>query len=162
MPAPLPRVITFHYTLRDSTGRIVDTSQGGEPVTFLEGAGQIIEGLEEQLRSVEKGAKLKVEVPAAKAYGPRDPDQVQRVNRGLLPIEGELKVGDSFRAGEDRHAPVVTVAGLEGDDVLLDANHPLAGVDLTFDVEIVGVWAASDDELEHGHAHGGAAGGECH
>jgi len=162
MPAPDPRVITFHYTLRDSTGRIVDTSQGGEPVTFLEGAGQIIEGLEEQLRSADQGAKLKVEVPAAKAYGEHDPDQVQRVNRGLLPVEGELKVGDSFRAGEDRHAPVVTVAGLEGEDVLLDANHPLAGVDLTFEVEIVGVRAASEDELEHGHAHGGAAGGDCH
>jgi len=135
---------------------------GGEPVTYLEGGGQIIEGLEEQLFTAEQGAKLKVEVPAAKAYGERDPDQVQRVNRGLLPVEGELKVGDSFQAGEDRHAPVVTVTGIEGDDVLLDANHPLAGVDLTFDVEVVGVRAASSEELAHGHAHGGAAGGHCH
>jgi FKBP-type peptidyl-prolyl cis-trans isomerase SlyD len=162
MTAPVRRVVTFHYTLRDATDRIVDTSAGGEPVTFLEGAGQIIEGLEEQLRTVEQGAKLKVQVPAAKAYGERDPDQVQRVNRGLLPIEGELKIGDSFRAGEDRHAPIVTVSGFAGEDVLLDANHPLAGVDLTFDVEIIGVRPASNDELSHGHAHGGAAGGECH
>jgi FKBP-type peptidyl-prolyl cis-trans isomerase SlyD len=84
------------------------------------------------------------------------------VNRGLLPIEGELKVGDSFRTGEDRHAPVVTVAGFAGEDVLLDANHPLAGVDLVFDVEITGVRSATSDELAHGHAHGGAAGGDCH
>lgn len=156
------RVLTFHYTLRDPEGRILDTSAGGEPVTFLEGAGQIIEGLEEQLRSVEPGAKLKVDVPAAKAYGERDPDQVQRVNRGLLPIEGELKVGDSFRTGEDRHAPVVTVAGFAGEDVLLDANHPLAGVDLTFDVEVTGVRGATSEELAHGHVHGGPAGGDCH
>lgn len=156
------RVLTFHYTLRDPSGRILDTSAGGDPITYLEGAGQIIEGLEEQLRSAEAGTKLRVQVPAAKAYGERDPDQVQRVNRGLLPIEGELKVGDSFQTGEDRHSPVVTVAGLEGNDVLIDANHPLAGVDLTFDVEIVGIRAASHEELDHGHAHGGAAGGDCH
>src|SRR5687768_16664083 len=117
MTAPARRVLTFHYTLRDHSGRIVDTSAGGEPVTFLEGAGQIIEGLEEQLRGAEQGAKVKIQVPAAKAYGERDPDQVQRVNRGLLPIEGELKVGDSFRAGEDRHAPIVTVTGFAGEDV---------------------------------------------
>ena len=156
------RVITFHYTLRDSTGRILDTSLGGEPITYLEGASQIIEGLEEQLRSIENGAKVTVAVPAAKAYGERDPDQVQRVNRRLLPVEGELKVGDSFQAGEDRHAPVVTVMGFADEDVLLDANHPLAGVDLTFDVEILGIRSASSEELAHGHAHGGAGGGECH
>ena len=121
MTSPDRRVITFHYTLRDSTGRILDTSLGGEPITYLEGASQIIEGLEEQLRSLESGAKVTVAVPAAKAYGERDPDQVQRVNRKLLPVEGELKVGDSFQAGEDRHAPVVTVAGFAGEDVLLDA-----------------------------------------
>jgi FKBP-type peptidyl-prolyl cis-trans isomerase SlyD len=162
MTASIRRVLTFHYTLRDPAGRILDTSAGGEPITYLEGAGQIIEGLEEQLRVVENGARLNVTVPAAKAYGERDPDQVQRVNRGLLPVEGELKVGDSFRAGEDRHAPVVTVTGFAGDDVLLDANHPLAGVDLAFDIEILGVRSASAEELAHGHAHGGAAGGHCH
>lgn len=162
MTSSARRVITFHYTLRDPAKRVIDTSAGGTPVTYLEGAGQIIDGLEEQLRGSEAGAKLRVQVPAAKAYGERDPQQVQRVNRGLLPVEGELKVGDSFQAGEDRHAPVVTVAGFAGEDVLLDANHPLAGVDLTFDVEIVGIREASAEELAHGHAHGGAEGGACH
>jgi FKBP-type peptidyl-prolyl cis-trans isomerase SlyD len=162
MTPALRRVITFHYTLLDPTGRLIDSSAGGEPVTYLEGGGQIIEGLEDQLRMAESGAKVRVNVPAAKAYGERDPDQVQRVNRHLLPVEGELKVGDSFQAGEDRHAPVVTVMGIEGEEVLLDANHPLAGVDLTFEIEIVGVRDASAEEIEHGHAHGGAAGGHCH
>jgi FKBP-type peptidyl-prolyl cis-trans isomerase SlyD len=161
MTASVRRVLTFHYTLRDPSDRVIDTSAGGEPVTFLEGAGQIIDGLDEQLRGAEAGAKLRVQVPAAKAYGERDAAHVQRVNRKLLPIEGELKVGDSFQAGQDRHAPVVTVAGFAGDDVLLDANHPLAGVDLTFDVEVVSVREATPGELEHGHAHG-ATGGDCH
>lgn len=154
----MSRVVTFHYTLRDSTDRVLDTSAGGSPIAYLEGAGQIIEGLDEQLRSAEAGAKLRVQVPAAKAYGERDPAQVQRVNRGLLPVEGELKIGDSFQVGPDHHSPVVTVAGLDGDDVLLDANHPLAGLDLIFDVEVVSARAASAEELRHGHAHG--TGGE--
>ena len=148
------RVVTFHYTLRDPQNRVLDTSAGGEPVTYLEGAGQIIEGLEEQLRAEPVGAKTRVRVPAAKAYGERDSGQVQRVKRALLPVEGELRPGDSFRAGEDQFAPVVTVVAIEGDDVLLDANHPLAGVELTFDVEITAVRIATEEELRHGHAHG--------
>lgn len=149
-----PNVVTFHYTLRDPRGQLLDTSSGGEPITYLEGSGQIIEGLEEQIRGVAPGTKTQVQVAAAKAYGVRDESQVQRVNRALLPVEGELKIGDQFQAGEDRYAPTVTVVGVEGDEVLLDANHPLAGVDLTFEVEIVSTRAAQPEELEHGHAHG--------
>lgn len=103
------RVVTFHYTLRDSSGRVLDTSAGGEPVTYLEGAGQIIDGLDEQLRFASAGEKARVTVPAAKAYGQHDPAQVQRVKRGLLPVEGELKIGDQFQTGPDRYAPTVTV-----------------------------------------------------
>lgn len=152
-------VVTFHYTLRDPSGRVLDTSAGGEPIRYLEGAGQIIDGLDEALRGVPAGTKSRVQVPAAKAYGERDETQVQRVLKALLPVEGELKPGDQFQAGEDRYAPIVTVVGIEGDEVLLDANHPLAGVDLTFDVEIVAVRAATAEELAHGHAHG--EGGHC-
>jgi FKBP-type peptidyl-prolyl cis-trans isomerase SlyD len=148
------RVVTFHYTLRDPSGQVIDTSAGAEPVAYLEGAGQIIDGLDEQLRTAPAGTKTQVRVPAAKAYGERDPTQLQRVKRDRLPIEGELKVGDTFQAGEDRFAPVVTVAEIDGDEVLLDANHPLAGIDLTFDVEIVDARAATVEELRHGHAHG--------
>lgn len=156
----MPRVVSFHYTLRDPNGRVIDSSAGGEPVTFLEGAGQVIDGLDEQLRFAAMGEKARVMVPAKKAYGERDPAQVQRVKRSLLPVDGELKVGDQFQTDQDRFAPIVTVQAIEGDEVLLDANHPLAGVDLTFDVEIVAVREATTSEMEHGHAH--AAGGECH
>ena len=156
----MPRVVSFHYTLRDPSGRVIDSSAGGEPVTFLEGAGQVIEGLDEQLRIAAAGEKARVIVPAKKAYGERDPAQVQRVKRALLPVEGELNVGDQFQTDQDRFAPVVTVQAIEGDDVLLDANHPLAGVDLTFDVEVVAVREPTASELEHGHAHG--PGGHCH
>jgi FKBP-type peptidyl-prolyl cis-trans isomerase SlyD len=150
----MSRVVSFHYTLRDPSGKVIDSSAGADPITYLEGAGQIIEGLDQRLRAVTAGTKLRVQVPAAQAYGERDPSQVQRVKRSVLPVEGELRVGDTFQAGADRYAPTVTVAALEGDDVLLDANHPLAGVDLTFDVEIVAARTATADELSHGHAHG--------
>lgn len=150
----MPRVVTFHYTLRDPSGRVLDTSAGAEPITYLEGGGQIIDGLDEQLRMAPAGEKARVTVPAAKAYGLPDPAQIQRVKRGLLPVEGELKIGDQFQTGPDRWAPVVTVKAIEGDEVLLDANHPLAGVDLTFDVEIVNARPATQEEIAHGHAHG--------
>ena len=155
----MPRIVSFHYTLRDPGGRVLDSSAGGEPVTYLEGAGQIIDGLDEQLRSASAGEKPRVAVPAKSAYGERDPAQMQRVQRAMLPIEGELKIGDQFRTGPSRADPVVTVAAIEDDEVVLDANHPLAGVDLTFDVEIVAAREATPDELSHGHACG--EGGGC-
>jgi len=153
------RIVTFHYTLRDPQGRILDTSAGGDPIRYLEGAGQIIDGLDEALRGVAAGVRAQVQVPAAKAYGEHDPKQVQRVLRSLLPVEGELNPGDQFQVGSDQFSPVVTVVSVEGEDVLLDGNHPLAGVDLTFEVELLAAREATADELAHGHAH--ADDGKC-
>ena len=147
-------IVTFHYTLRDMQARMLDTSDGGEPISYLEGAGMIIEGLEEQMRGLAVGVKQSISVDAAKAYGLRDETQVQRVPRTSLPVEGELQPGDRFQAGEDRFAPVVMVTKIEGDEVWLDANHPLAGVDLVFDVEVVAVRPATEEEISHGHPHG--------
>lgn len=157
-------VVTFHYTLRDPDGRLLDTSAGGQPVSYLEGAGQIIDGLDEALHGVPAGTKQTVNVPAAKAYGEHDESQVQRVLKALLPVEGDLKPGDQFRAGEDQFSPIVRVVEVDGDEVLLDANHPLAGVDLVFEVEVVGVREATEEETTHGHAHqgdGGCGSGDC-
>src|SRR5438874_4480010 len=92
--SPVMRVVTFHYTLRDPSGRAIDSSAGSEPITYLEGAGQIIDGLDEQLRTSEAGEKKRVTVPAARAYGERDATQVQRVKRAVLPVQGELQIGD--------------------------------------------------------------------
>jgi len=156
------KVVSFHYTLRDPDGRLLDTSAGGAPVSYLEGAGQIIDGLAEGLSGLAAGVKATVQVPAAKAYGEHDEAQVQRVLKALLPIEGELKPGDQFQAGEDPMSPVVRVVAVDGDEVLLDANHPLAGLDLTFEVEVTGVREANEEELKHGHAHDGAGEGDGH
>ena len=140
------RTITFHYVLKDGAGRLVDTSRGGAPMPFTEGAGQIIEGLEEQLLQMAAGERRTVVVPPERAYGAHDAALVQKVPRARLPVD-DLKVGDQFQTGPDRHAPVVTVRAIEGDEVLLDANHPLAGQELHFEVEVVAVRAAAPEEL---------------
>jgi FKBP-type peptidyl-prolyl cis-trans isomerase SlyD len=155
------RVVTFHYTLRDPAGRVMDASAGREPITYLEGAGQIIDGLDQRLRGAEAGARLKVLVPAKEAYGLPDPSQVRRVKRTLLPVAGELEVGAQFQAGDDQFAPVVTVVAIDGDEVTLDANHPLAGLDLAFEVELVSARPATAGELSHGHPHAADGTGHC-
>ena len=140
------RTITFHYTLKDGNGRLIDTSRGNAPMPFLEGAGQIIEGLEEQLRLMKAGEKRLVVVPPERAYGVHDAGLVQRIPRAHLPVD-DPKAGDQFQTGPDRHAPVVTVRAVEGDEVLLDANHPLAGQTLHFEVELVAERSATQEEL---------------
>jgi FKBP-type peptidyl-prolyl cis-trans isomerase SlyD len=141
------RLLTFHYTLRDAGGRVIDTSRGGEPMPFLEGTGQIIDGLEEPLLQMTAGEKRHVVVPPERAYGRREAELVQQVPRANLPV-GDLQVGDQFQTGPDRSAPVVTVVAIEGDQVMLDANHPLAGQVLHFEVELVAVRAATPAELQ--------------
>lgn len=147
------RVISFHYTLTDPEGNQLDSSQGGDPLSYLEGSGRIIPGLESALSELKQGDKREVRIAAKEAYGERSTDNVFEVPIAKLPTD-EVNVGDRFRAGEEAHAPVVTVTRVEDDQVTLDGNHPLAGVDLTFDVEIMGIREATDEEIEHGHVHG--------
>ncbi len=146
------RHLTFHYTLRNRAGRILDTSRGAEPLSCLEGSGQIIEGLEESLLQMQAGETRQVVVPPERAYGLREAELVQKVPRSSLPVD-EIKVGDQFQTGPDRQAPVVTVAAIEGDKVLLDANHPLAGEELHFEVELLTVRAATSVELPAAGKH---------
>lgn len=144
------RIVSFHYTLRNPEGRILDTSMGGDPIVFLEQAGMIIDGLDEAVQAMSAGTKTTVEVPSAKGYGAHDPSQVQPVARDRIPVEGDLKIGDQFQTAPDAGAPVVTVVGVEGDQVLLDANHPMAGLDLSFEVEVLQERPATADEIAQG------------
>jgi FKBP-type peptidyl-prolyl cis-trans isomerase SlyD len=148
----MTRHFTFHYTLRNREGRVLDTSRGAEPLACVEGAGQIIEGLEAELIRMAAGEQRTVVVPPERGYGVREDALVQKVPRARLPVE-ELRVGDQFQTGPDRSYPVVTVRAIEGDEVLLDANHPLAGQELHFEVELVGVRAATPAELPPAGPH---------
>lgn len=144
------KVIAFHYHLTDKKGETLDKSDAGEPLAFMTGVGQIIPGLESVLITMTTGDKRRVEVAAAEAYGQKDLAKIVTVKREQLP-EGDIKAGDMFRGHEGE---VVTVTAVNGDSVVLDANHPLAGQDLVFDVEIAQVRDATKEELAHGHAHG--------
>lgn len=143
----IPRHLTFHYTLRNREGRILDTSRGASPLACIEGAGQIIEGLEEPLLQMRIGEKCNVVVPPERAYGLHDESLVQKVPRSQLPVD-QLEAGDQFQTGRDRQAPVVTVVAIEGDEVLIDANHPLAGQELHFEVELIETRSATAAELQ--------------
>lgn len=147
-----PRHLTFHYTLRDAQGRVLDTSRGASPLACVEGAGQIIEGLEAALRKMAPGEKRLVAVPPERAYGPKDPMLIQKVKRSQIPAD-DLRVGDRFQTGPERDAPIVTVVGIEGDEVTLDANHPMVGLELHFDVELIAARPATPAELQAGTEH---------
>ncbi len=148
------RVVTMHYTLTDESGEVLDSSAGGEPLQYLEGAGNIIPGLEREVQKMQIGEKKKVKIQAAEAYGEKREDLVVTVQRTQFPADAKLKVGDRFRGGSDDHSPVFTVLSIEGEEITLDGNHPLAGKDLNFDVEVKEVRPATEEEVSHGHAHG--------
>lgn len=147
------RVISFHYTLTDVEGDELDSSAGTEPLTFMEGVGQIIPGLEKALAALKKGDKSVIAVAAVDAYGDRDEELLMAVPKDKLP-KPDVKVGDQFRAGDAAHGMPFTVVEVREADIVLDGNHPLAGMDLKFDVEVVEIRDATDEEVAHGHAHG--------
>ncbi len=153
-------VASFHYTLTDGSGKVLDSSEGQEPLSYLHGAGNIIPGLEDALEGKKVGDKLTVAVKAAEAYGLRDDSLVQQLPSTMFSGIDNIEVGMEFHAETEQGLQVVTVTHVEGDQVTIDGNHPLAGVDLTFDVEITDIRAATEEELNHGHAHG--AGGHHH
>lgn len=150
----MPRVITFHYTLTDDSGEVLDTSRDGEPLDFLEGASQIIPGLERELLGLKPGDVREIVVTAADAYGDVNPDLVARVKRTQFPATAQLEVGQNFTVDASEDALVFRIVELDAEHVTVDGNHPMAGRDLTFDVEIVSMREATADERAHGHPHG--------
>jgi FKBP-type peptidyl-prolyl cis-trans isomerase SlyD len=150
-----PKVVRFHYTLKDTKGVVLESSVNDEPLSYLEGVGQIIPGLESELRGLTKGAKKSVHVKAGEAYGEYEKDLIVQVPRDQIP-KPDVAVGDKFHADSGAgHTQVVVVTAVDDKHITVDGNHPLAGQDLHFDVEIVEVRDATKEELEHGHAHGG-------
>ena len=153
------QVITFDYVLTAKGGQVIDASQKGRPLIFISGLGQIIPGLENILLGMEPSQKKTVTIEARDAYGVHDDRLIYKVERSKLP-KSDIKVGDMFEVGQEGHFSPVTITAINEDEITLDGNHPLAGEDLTFAVEIVDKRPATEEELAHGHMHGGA--GCCH
>jgi FKBP-type peptidyl-prolyl cis-trans isomerase SlyD len=148
------RVVTLTYTLKDNDDNIIDKSDDGS-FCYLHGAGNIIPGLENALIGKAAGDKLAVAVPPEEAYGVHDAEKTQKVPRDMFPPEQEIEPGMQFHAQSPEGQPfVVTITGVEEDGIVVDGNHPLAGVHLNFEVKVMEVREASSEEIEHGHVHG--------
>ncbi len=148
-------VVVMNYVLRDKeTGDIIDRSEDhGEPIAFLVGAENIIPGLEERMIGMEEGEKKTIEVPHSEAYGEWDEQLVQKVPREYFKDINLVKGMPIQAQTEDGHIIEMVVIDFDDNEVTVDMNHPLAGRDLIFDVEIVKVREATQEEIEHGHVH---------
>lgn len=153
--------VTIHYRLTLDDGSIADDSFEGEPLVYLHGAQNIVPGLERELAGKNVGDSCEVEVAPADGYGEYDPTAEQSVEKSQFPANVDLQPGMSFQTRGQNGQPVpVWVRKLDGDNVIITANHPLAGQRLTFKVEVIDVRGATAEELEHGHVHG--PGGHAH
>jgi len=144
------KVASIHYTLTDNEGKILDSSSGREPLTYIQGIGNLIPGMEEGLEGKTKGEKLSLKISPEKGYGVKDETLTQRVPRTAFGGQ-EVKVGMQFQTNQ---GGVVTVTHVGLSEITVDANHPLAGAELNFAVEIMDIRPATEDEIAHGHVHG--------
>lgn len=154
-------VVSFHYTLKDKEGQVLDSSSGSEPLAYLHGYGQIVSGLETALLGKAPGAQFTVVVAAKDGYGDREDQLVISVGKSEWTLPDTVGVGEIIELqSPEGHVIPARIVEMNDQSVVLDANHPLAGEDLHFDVELISVRAASAEELAHGHAHG--VGGHQH
>ena len=147
-------VVSMNYTLKDDQGTVLDTSENRDALQFIVGSGMIIPGLEKELHGKEKGDKVSVTVQPKDAYGEYDATKIVTVSKSQFQEGTEIKAGMQVQAqSQDGQIQILTVKEVENDDVTLDANHPLAGQTLHFDVQIEDVRDATEEELNHGHVH---------
>jgi FKBP-type peptidyl-prolyl cis-trans isomerase SlyD len=150
--------VSIHYTLTNDDGEVLDSSRGDEALAYLHGVGNIIPGLEEALNGKAVGDKFNVRIAAKDAYGEQHDEMIQIIPRAMFEGIDELEVGMQFHADVSSGPGQVTIVKIDGDDITIDGNHPLAGEALTFDVEVVAVRPATEEEIQHGHIHGAG----CH
>jgi FKBP-type peptidyl-prolyl cis-trans isomerase SlyD len=153
-------VVLMDYTVKDDEGNLIDTSAGQDPLAFIVGMGNIIPGLERAFIGKKKGDSFQVRVKPDEGYGERDEALVEVVPRTQFSGIKDLRPGMQLQAQTDDEVMVVTVVKLTDKEVTVDANHPLAGKTLNFDVAVVDVRTATQEELAHGHVHG--VGGHHH
>ncbi len=147
------RVVGIHYKLTDPKGQLIDTSDEMSPFYFLFGTGAIVPGLEKQLKGKKEGDSFKAIIPPEEAYGACDDAMTQKVPRQLFEDVDEIKLGMQFEVETELGSLVVSVREIEDDFITVDGNHPMAGITLHFDVNVMAVREATSEELEHGHVH---------
>ena len=156
MKATQDTVVSMHYTLTDDAGAVLDSSrERGEPMDYLHGHGNIIGGLETALDGQSAGFKSQVTVAPEQGYGEHNAQAVFDVPRSQFPDDDEINLGAMVHGETPQGVVTFTVVGMNQDSVTLDGNHPLAGKTLHFDVEIMDIREATEQELSHGHVHTG-------
>ncbi len=148
------KVVSINYHLTNEDGETLDTSEGREPLLYIQGKNNIIPGLEEELGGKSTGDKLKVVVVPEKGYGNYEEGLLQVVPRESFQGVDNIEVGMQFQVNTPQGPQIIAVTKIEGDNITVDGNHPLAGQTLTFDVEVMNVREATEEELSHGHVHG--------
>ena len=149
------KVATLSYTLKNKKGDLLDQADAAHPFVYLHGANNIVVGLESRLAGKSKGDQLTAIVPAEEAYGLRDENLTQAIPRKMFEgmDDSMLVAGTQFEAQTNAGIEVITISKVEGDTIYIDANHPLAGEELHFDIEVLDVREATPEELAHGHVH---------
>ncbi|MEY8199451.1 MAG: peptidylprolyl isomerase [Colwellia sp.] len=155
-------VVVMHYAVSDSEGTLIDSSYEDKPMAIIQGSGYLIPGLDDALVDHQAGDKFEVAVACEQAYGERHDDYVQTVPREVLAGVEDLALGTQLRATTDDGEQTVIVIDVQDDVITVDGNHPLSGLDLSFDVEIIEVREATAEELEHGHVHSEGGCGHGH
>lgn len=148
------KAVTFHYTLTNENGEILDSSSGRDPLAYIQGSGGIIPGLEKAMEGKTVGDSFSTVVPPEEAYGVYQENMIQDVALEEFQNKDEVKIGAQFQVSAGEHIHIATVTEIEDGVVTLDLNHPLADTTLHFDVDIVAIRDATDEELSHGHVHG--------
>lgn len=147
------QVVSLHYTLKNTAGEILDSSEGESPLDYLHGAQNIVPGLEKALEGKKIGDKISVTVSPEEGYGLRQDDLQETMPLSNFEDPSEVSVGLEFEVEVNDNVEIATVVAIEDESVLLDFNHPLAGEVLCFDVSVEAIRAATDEEKEHGHVH---------
>ncbi len=147
-------VVSIHYTLKDSSGKELESSFGDEPLVYLQGHKNIIPGLEEALEGKAKGDKVDVDIEPDKAYGNRNEQLVQAVPKNEFPDADNIQVGTHFEMDSPGGPVLLVVSEIQDDKIVLDGNHPMAGMKLSFNVEVMDIRKATDEEVAHRHVHG--------
>ena len=148
------KVVSMHYALTDSTGAVLDSSEGQAPLDYLHGYGNIIAGLEKALENRAAGDKLKAVIAPEDGYGIREEGLVKELPLTSFQNPDEVAVGAQFQAETSQGPRLATVTEIDDKNVTVDLNHPLADQTLNFDIDVVAVRDATEEELNHGHVHG--------
>lgn len=154
------KVVTFHYSLSNERGDLLDRTSRAEPLSYIHGAGQLLDGIEAALEGASPGDHLEVILPPQQAYGMRKKEWVRIVPRAAFADVEQIEVGMHFQTEGPEGPFLVTVTKVEEEEVTIDANHPLAGETLHFSIDLLSVREPTPEELACGHAHG--PGGHTH